>query len=218
MTTNTGKKPVSWGWIIVCLFLFWPVGLFLLIKRLAVDKSATLSRGKTIMVVSYILMGLGVFYFFMVITGNVEETESTMSAISYAFLMLVLFSGGGVLLNWFARKTKRAGERYKKYITLIVNQSQTLIDNIASAVGIPYDLAVKDLQKMIDMGYFIGAYIDVNQREIVLAKTAPPQTLTQSASPAIPIQEKVVACSNCGANNKVTGQIGECEYCGSPLQ
>ena len=216
--TDTGKKPTSWGWIIFWFILFWPVGLFLLIKRLGVDKSATLKSSKTLMIVSYILMGLGVIYFFAAVTGNVEETENTMNAISAGILMLVMFSGGGVILNWFARKTKRAGERYKKYIALIVNQSQTSIDNIASAVGIPYDAVSKDLQKMIDSGYFVGAYIDTTQREIMLAKVAPPQVSTSSAPSALQVQERVVICRSCGANNRVVGQIGECEYCGSPLQ
>jgi len=147
-------------------------------------------------------MGMGVIYLIMAF----EDPGMIAAAI--------IFDGGGVLVNWFARKTKREGERYKKYISLIVNQSQTSIDNIASAVGVTYEAAAKDLQKMIDAGYFVGAYIDVSQREIVLAKPAQ----ASAGSSVVQVQERVVTCGSCGANNRVMGQIGECEYCGSHLQ
>jgi hypothetical protein len=81
----------------------------------------------------------------------------------------------------------------------------------------------KDLQKMIDAGYFSGAYIDITQREIILAKTAMPQEYVSPISPSAQApspqaQERIVSCKSCGANNKVMGQLGECEYCGSHLQ
>jgi len=203
---NTGKKPTSWGWIIFWFILFWPVGLVLLIQRLSVDKSAALKSGKGVAIASYILMGMGVIYLIMAF-----EAPGLLAA-------AVIFGGGGFLVNWFARKTKRTGERYKKYIALVVNQSQTSIDNIASAVGVSYEVAAKDLQKMIDSGYFTGAYIDMAQREIILAKIAHPQVYTPYTPSHAPIQERVVTCGSCGANNRVAGHIGECEYCGSPLQ
>jgi hypothetical protein len=83
----------------------------------------------------------------------------------------------------------------------------------------------KDLQKMIDVGYFYGAYIDVAQREIILAKPTVPQEAASSyaqtpyaQAPQAQVQERIVSCKSCGANNRVMGQLGECEYCGSHLQ
>jgi len=203
--TNTTKKPTSWGWIIFWLILFWPIGLFLLVKKIAVDKTATINSGKGITIASYILIGFGVIYIIMAF----NDPEMLLAAF--------LFGGGGILLNWFARKLKRTGERYKKYITMVVNQNQTSIDNIASVVGISYDVVIKDLQKMIDSGYFVGAYIDISQREIVLAKSSDEQITPSSASLSVPQQERVVICKSCGANNRVLSQVGECDYCGSPL-
>jgi hypothetical protein len=205
---TTSKKTLSWGWIIFWIFIFWPVGLFLLLRRFAVDKSAVLRSVKAITVVSYILMGLGVIYLL------ISFADNNRSVITAA----IIFGGGGILINRFAKKTKLTGERYKKYISLVVNQNQSSIDNIASAIGIPYETAVKDLQKMINIGYFTGAYIDVAQRDIVLAKPAPQQIIAPSAATVGIAHERVVTCGSCGANNKVIGQIGECEFCGSYLQ
>jgi len=127
----------------------------------------------------------------------------------------ILWGSGGIWLNRIAQRTTLTGERYKKYITLVVNQNYTSIDKIASAVGVSYEDAAQDLQKMINSGYFTGAYINAAQREIVLARTAPSQAFQAAAAQT---QERVVTCGSCGANNRVSGQFGECEYCGSPLQ
>lgn len=202
---NTGRKPTSWGWIIFWFIFFWPIGLILLIKRLAVDKSATLNNGKTVAVISYILIGIGVIYLIMAFT---EESSLSIAA--------VLFIGGGIWVNRVAAKMKHRGDRYKKYIDLIVNQNQTAVDSIASAVGVTYDVAVADLRKMIAAGYFVGAQIDLARREIVLMRHAVQQVSQFSAAQP---RDKVVTCGSCGANNKVpAGGIAECEYCGSLLQ
>ena len=205
--TNTGKKPTSFGWIIFWFVVFWPVGVLLLINRTAVDKSAVLTTGKGIRTASYILMGIGAISLIVTFAG--EEG---------AFLVALLFGGGGIVVNRLARKTMHAGDQYKKYIGLVVNQNLTSIDNIASALNISYETAVKDLQEMISKGYFVGAYIDTNLREIVLKKNEPQHEAESSASSATQVQHRIVACGNCGANNRVVGQTGECEYCGSFLQ
>jgi len=203
---NNAKKGTSWGWIIFLIIIFWPAGVLLLLKKLTVDKSATMESGKKLPVVSYILMGMGVIYLIMTFT---EDSSMITPA--------VVFGAPGVWLFFKAKRTKETGERYKKYIALVVNQNQTSINKIVSATGFSYETVVKDLQKMIDTGYFAGAYIDVTTQEIALAKTT--SQLIAQDSVAAQTQAKVVVCGSCGANNRVTiGQITECEYCSSLLQ
>jgi len=207
------KKPVSWGLIIFFFIVFWPVGLFLLVKRLSVDKSATIKNGKSLTIFSYVLMGLGVIIFFSRVSGPGDTGIAILSGL----FPLVMFVGGGFLLNRLARKTTQTGERYKKYIALIVNQNQTSIDHIASTAGVPYGIVLTDLQKMISLGYFPGAYIDLDRGEIFSARIPQPQVFTQPGS-FVQVQERVATCRSCGANNRVVGQVGECDYCSSPLQ
>ena len=198
------KKPIAWGWIILAFILFWPVGAVLLFMRLNTDKAATIKSGNTIAIISYILMGLGVFYLLMALYGR--GGGSILFAIACGI--------GGFWINRVAKKTKATGEKYKQYISLVVNESQTSIDTIAALVGVPYEVAVQDLQSMINAGFFTGAYIDLSARVIALAQT---QVVYQQQS-AVIVQERVVVCSSCGAHNRVIRQVGECEYCGSPLQ
>lgn len=198
-------KSLSWGLIAICFIIFWPAGLFLLFRKLSVDKSALFKNSKTVEMISYALMGFGVIYLLMAFNG------------SSTWLMAIALGGGGVWVNMIARRMKSDGEKYKKYISIVVNQSQTSIDNIASMVGVSYETAVSDLTKMIDSGYFVGAYINESTREIVMAAAVQqPEVLAQSNTQTL---YKVATCNSCGANNSVVvGRVAECEYCGSPVQ
>ncbi|MCL2426472.1 MAG: hypothetical protein FWD05_09065 [Oscillospiraceae bacterium] len=200
---NTTRKQTSWGWIIFWFIIFWPVGLILLIKRQSSDRSATLRSNRGVFIASYILMGLGAIYL--------------MTGIVPAFL---LFGGGGVVIFLYARKSKKKGEHYKAYIAMIVNQNQTSIDAIAAAAGVSYDVAVSEIQEMINAGYIPNAYVDVAQRRVVLANAVPqweaPMPVQVNSAAA---QMAVVVCTGCSANNRIIiGQSAECEYCGTLLQ
>ena len=208
------SKSTSWVVIVICFIIFWPLGLILLLNKLASDRSATLKYGGALSGVAFILIGIGVVYFIMSYTrGSGFMTHA------------VMFIIGGIFLFITSRRAKIKGERYKKYIDLVVNQSQTSISYIASAVGVSRVTAASDLESMVNAGYFPGAFVSLARGEIVMRgslsphdsqHSAPVQTASQASGP---VQPTVVSCKSCGANNKaLPGQIVECEYCGSPLQ
>lgn len=204
------NKGTKWGWIIFWLIIFWPVGLHLLVKKLATDQSALMS-GKTskLPVVGWGLIAFGVMGFFV-------EFSDTPDA---SGLMLGLaFVIGGVLLLLKVSKTKKTAVKYKKYIDTVVNQNVRSMDNIASILALPYDVVAKDLQEMIDIGYLKDAYIHQSNREIILKQqetaTYTQETYTDHTAP----QTKAARCPGCGANNVViVGQVSECEYCSTPI-
>lgn len=193
---------IPWIVVVIALVVFWPVGLFLLFRKLSTDKSATIKSGKLLSTVSFILIGVGLIWGLSAIAGD-----------SSLFVPAALTLCGGVWLRGIAKKTKARGERYKKYIALVVNQRLSSIDQIASATNITYDVALNDLKKMVETGYFPGAYIDFDGRSIIM----PQQPEYGTASSSTSLQTRVVTCKSCGANNSVSGALGECEYCGSPL-
>ena len=203
------KIRAPWWLIIVAFFLpgIGPlIGIALLILRMNSDKQSTFKDGRTILTISYIMMGAGVLFLATAFTNGFSVVQ---------FIWGVLLGGGGVWAFKLAQGMKATGERYKKYIAVVVNQSETSIDLIATSVGVAYSQALTDLQKMINLGYFEGAYINEGAREIILAK--PKAQVVAAQGGAIP-QVKVATCGSCGANNKVVqGQFGECEYCGSPM-
>ena len=205
------KKGTSWGWIIFWLVIFWPVGLFLVVKKFASDKSAIMS-GKTgvLSVVGWILAGFGG------ICVLAADGDSSMVIVG------LLFIAGGVMLLRKASTIKKTAVRYKRYIDIVVNQNVRSIDNLVSAMGLSYDVVSQDIQKMIDIGYLKDAYIHQGNREIVLMQqeTVPAtyeQPVVAGQVQAAP-QTTAARCPGCGANNIVAiGRVSECDYCGTPI-
>jgi hypothetical protein len=197
------QESSPWPIIIGLCVVFWPLGLFLLAAKLASDRSLVMKCGKTVRGVSFLVMGMGTLYLVAAFVSN----NSVLA------VPAVICGSGGVLLTVYASRIEHTAERYKKYLHLIANQNQTSIDTLASAAGVSYSEAVKDLTRMIDTCYFTGAHIDVTQRKIVLLNRTP-----APAYDPFTAQGRVISCRNCGANNRIETRNAECEYCGSPLQ
>lgn len=203
----------SWPAIILAFFVIWPLGVYLLIKRISLDKKTAMTAGKITKVLAYVLLGFTALGFLGTLTSGTLELG--------VIIVLGLFAWGGIFMLRKSNKICADAERTKKYISIIINGNVRQIDTIASSVGVMYDVAKKDIQKMIDQGYFKNAYINEGSRELVIPTPAPRATtnniFNNSASQSVP-QTRVVACPCCGANNTITGSVGECEYCGSPLK
>ena len=211
---QVAQKKTPWILIVLCFVIFWPLGIVLLVKRLSVDRSATITCGKPLTGLAYILTGVGIVYLFISIS---QGSGLTVHA--------ALLIAGGIWLCILAYKTNETGERYRKYIDLIVNKSETSIDYIASQVGVSFPAAVGDLKRMIDLGYFPGAFVNVPAKEIRLAGSDNHLSYRFARAEPAPIQEppeappRVVSCRSCGANNTVPAwQVVECEYCGTTVQ
>lgn len=204
------KKSMSWGIVILVLIFFWPVGVYLLYRKLTSDRAAALKNSKILRNVGFVFLGFAVIYIFMGISGQMDD----------AWTAAIFFGGGGAVLVYAAKRLKMTGEKFKKYINIVINNSETSIDNIAAAIPISYDKAAKDLQEMIDKGYFPSAYIDASNREIILPghikqKSERNKSVNNNNQQA---KVKSVVCKNCGGNNEVIeGEVCECEYCGSPI-
>lgn len=215
---ETGKVSFWYSWpvIIIAFIVFWPVAVFLIIKRISVDKRTAMRAAK-------LLNGLGITLYVITVLGFIGcFTEGfDMDVI----IGLVFFGVAGYALRRVARKSRKEAESVKKYLSVIVNGGVHQLDAIASATGNSYEVVHEDINKMIEKGYLKNAYIDEGIREIVLSNSAPAvqSNINNVAANTAPVytesvQTRIVACPCCGANNTVSGALGECEYCGSPLK
>lgn len=213
MSNNKIGGIYSWPVIILALIFFWPLGLFLIIKRTTLDNTAVMkdSSCKGLKITAIVLLVLGGFG----IIGSFDPFDFG------SLVIFLFFIAGGVILLNKAKKIKAEGESIKKYLAIIVNGGERQLDAVASATGKQYDVVKNDVQKMIDKGFLKNACINENTREVVLASAASSNVNvaqpTGGAAPAA-VQTRVIACPCCGANNTVSGDIGECEYCGTPLK
>ena len=202
----------SWPVIIIALICFWPVGLFLIIKRTSVDKKTAMASGK-------LIKGLGIASCCMAVIGFLVCLSDGFDGADVG--AIIFFVAAGAALLYFANKIKKNADSIKLYLNIIVNGGERQLDSIAAATGKQYDVVKKDVQKMIDKGFLKNAYINENTREVVLPSASPANAnVAQPTAEAAPVavQTRVIACPCCGANNTVSGDIGECEYCGSPLE
>ena len=202
----------SWPVIIIAMFVFWPLSIYLIIKRVSVDKKAAMKSGK--------LVGfLGGFCYFIAIAGLISSL--TDGNLADNLVIIIFFWIAGVFLKKTSKKIKKEAESIKKYLAIIVNGNQREISNIAVSVGKSYENTKNDIQNMINKGYLKNAYINEGTNEIVFTnnKVQTQTTVMVNAEPkANTVTSKIVACPCCGANNTIKGEMGECEYCGSPLK
>lgn len=212
-TLIRNPKPewwLSWPAIVIAFIVFWPIGLFLIWKRTSIDKKAALLSGKTIGILGWISLSIAFLGFFVSISDGIKSDD--ISAIIF-----FLLAGAGLIA--LGKKIKNNADKSKKYISIIVNDGVIDIDNIATAIPTSYENAKKDLQKMIDKGFFEGAYINESERQIVLPKKHQESPYNQSNNAEQNTRMKVITCKGCGAQNSIAaGTVGECEFCGSKIQ
>jgi hypothetical protein len=182
---------------VLALFVFWPLGIVLLIRKLSKDRAATFNVkcGKLVSVVGWILVVFGVLGTAAFISdGDFEPIWFTS-----------VFVIGGLFVLWRARRMVRNGKKYKHYISIVVNEGVTDINEIAEAAGVDQKEVEKDLQSMLDKGYFRG-HINHKSKELVLAREGMGNTGNMKL--------EIVRCASCGANNKVAvGRTRRCEFC-----
>ncbi|MDR0286709.1 MAG: hypothetical protein LBI03_03240 [Clostridiales bacterium] len=125
--------------------------------------------------------------------------------------MILMFLGGGALLLFFGVKAKMLSLKYNRYASIIANKKQTNLDYIAEQTEDSTQKVSDTLLAMLEVGFFPGAYIDENSRQLILPKEV-------VSSPTETAQLSTKKCPSCGAvNTVIAGKMNECEYCGSSL-
>lgn len=205
-TVKNAGSP-SWALIIFLLILFWPIGLFFLVRKLSVDRQASLSSGKKMTIWGWVIVGVGIMSW-----GSLMEDGFFSGTFGMLFFVIL-----GLVLVRMGKKSSVNAVKYKKYIDLIVNKRLRSIRAISSAMPVSHDVAIQDVQEMISKGYFDNAYIDFNADEVVfidVEETRMHQPLNAMGNGKV--EMRLVPCNGCGANNKVPkGEVGKCQYCGS---
>ena len=138
----------SWPVIILALIFFWPLGLFLIIKRASLDKKTAMGSGKLIKGLGIASCCMAALGFLVSITDGFDGTDVGM---------IIFFAAAGAALLYLANKIKKEADSVKQYLNIIVNGGERQLDAIAAATGKQYDVVKKDVQKMIDKGFLKNA-------------------------------------------------------------
>ena len=136
----------SWIPVFLCLWFIWPVGLILLYNKLKKANGANNKRkGKPVSMASAGLFAMGGA---MMLGGGAKWLGP--------FALL-----GGAAVFVYSQKMRADERKFTKYSNVIGPRPLASISAIAAAMPVSFEQAQKDLQKMIDEGYFgKRAYID----------------------------------------------------------
>ena len=154
----------DWIGIIICYIIFWPLGLFLLLRKLLKGKLRAPKR-KTALLIGGALAIWGLYQ--LQLMGQVDSVrwEEIMSSVFYVL-------GGGVFaaVGCWANLKERL---YRKYRNIIAGHPYMSVESIAKAIPTGLHRACRDLQSMIDKGMLgESAYIDMGRKCLVLDATA----------------------------------------------
>ena len=91
-------------------------------------------------------------------------------AIAYGVTGLIGLIAAGISKIVLSRRAKRI----RTYESKVNYNGNTYIDDLAAAVGRPYDKVADELQQMTVDGFFPGAYVDFNNRLLVMTRDGKP--------------------------------------------
>lgn len=116
--------------------------------------------------------------FLMSSAGSTDDPEFRLGVGIVGVLML---AAAGITKLVLSRKAKRI----RTYESKVNYKGNTSIDDLASYVGRPFNKVADDLQQMIADGFFPEAYVDINNRMLVMTKNGVPlESVERSAAEA----------------------------------
>ena len=218
--SNQNENDVSWIVALIKLALYmclWPVGIFLLIRKIRRDRKALMKAGK-------IMRGFGIFLVVIVLFALIGEIANPTPGTSMRDLIssYVFIGGLGAALLAGSMRIQKTAALYRRFIDQVVNHHETNIGVIASSLSMSTSEARKCLERMIRLGYFNQACISDDGNELILGYTSEEdyeQAQLETVGRVKRAEKIVVVCRSCGAQNMIEkGTVGVCEYCGSRIK
>lgn len=196
------KRTSSWLVVGILLYLFFPVGIWMLVRKVKGEKHRCRENGKALKILSWVLFVVAGCCLFTGIMDVLEFQNATMEV--GILLPCLLLIGGGVWSLKEGQKLTKLGERIDLYELQFEQAGVLDLDPVAAELKIPYEKLVSDLKEMIDEGYVDNAFIDLSAR-----------CLTQKVRRS---RTYVVNCPHCGGTSEIPkGENAVCSYCGSAL-
>ncbi len=183
-----------------------------------------------------LLSAIVILFFFGILTIiYITDSEWAAEIGVGSFIVFLVFDAIGILLIVLSRKRSRLIKEFRKYVTVISNDPNGFIPDIAAALGTSEDVVKSNIELMIKKKFFANAFIDKNSNCVVIGNrinmSGNVQVASQNAgfientkisSSAVKMQVPemiTVKCKGCGGiNTLLKGQVGECDYCGSAIR
>lgn len=150
---------------------------------------------------------LAIMFGFVAIFSMFDHNEDGVAVIIILWIITLI----GLAFIIAGNKRKKSIKEFKRYVTFLSGDSTGSILNLASVAGTTQDIIIKNLDFMIQKKYFTNAYINRDTNCIIIGNVGSMVKET--------VEYVTFTCKNCGGINKIEkGKVGECDYCGSPVQ
>lgn len=204
------------NWFVIFLLLmFFPLfGIILLLRKISLHRRNLFKAGNTAIGFGIFLISFGLLYQTVIIDAYITpiELEIIIGLMIFHYITGTISLIIGIL-------TKLKANRYRKYISLIVNYRTNDLTEISNKMKLSRKRVLKDLDTLISQRYLERYIISLEQNKIYLPEELYEQHLKEKEEQEY--REKYtrpVQCHNCGANNLLKERIGRCEYCNSYLK
>ena len=158
-------------------------------------------------------MAVGCIVSLMDGTADLGVSIAVMSVLIIICLFFGVVSVVGVII--FA-VTNKKNKKIKKYLNVIAVEKK--LEAIATAMGKDYETVKIDVRDIIEHGHLGNAYLNEGTGEIIITGSDNKKAPKTSVENNTPKEGRAIACPSCGANNTIFGDVGECEFCGSPIK
>ena len=173
---------------------------------------------KVVSIVQCILGGVGLFIFGVSFLGNIFDPELQLDSAS--IVLFIIFISLSVYTLYCGIKRSKMGKKLKNYVNIVGNRAIVPILEIAQTSLEPEMQVLKDFQWLIKKNFFADAYIDYDDKAIVLreaySKILEQREREEQAKKRI--EYVAVRCECCHGTTKIEkGKVGKCSYCGAPI-
>lgn len=219
MGTEKNNSP-SWGVVILLLIVFWPVGIYLLYRKLSGNRDTNSEGGKVLKVVGIVFLILGVIYFIMAGSSltELESKESSQDAVEALVVVGTVFFVGGVIMLIMAKRKKRKANNITRHAQgnqTQYTQMQFNQESLSERLFREQQLMQQQIRGLQFEEQPSQQFSQIHVSQTIITNQEP---FAEQEKPPEKKGPRVVTCKNCGGNNTIIdGEIGECEYCGSPI-
>ncbi|SCW84502.1 hypothetical protein SAMN04487970_10666 [Paenibacillus tianmuensis] len=225
---NYDRPAISGIAIAMWFIFFFPIGIILLAVRLW--KHRDLSYQKVIDWKNAGATFLVIFFPFMISFFINLSAGRPMEYWVMVWVILLDLIPGIYMLWKSGQRRKQLFARYDHYRHLVLVQGVTSIQTLAETTNQRPAVVANDLQRLIYLGVFQDAFIDMYSMSIVFNQWVPADSMvnvnvTVSGGTFVPQQSrpqpqtsKTVECPGCGSSALLKpGESKACPYCDSPL-
>lgn len=136
-----------------------------------------------------------------------------------------LFAYGGIYIIKSAQKRRKAMFSFKKYEHYFSDDFDASIEKLSEAVGENGEDVFENLEFMMDNNFIDNASINQKSSSIVFqfgnnsSNSSSCENKDKDKNKNRVPEFVAITCKNCGGINKILkGDVGECDFCGSPIQ